>query len=276
MIARDIGEGRPLVLVHGFELDHRIMLPLEQALNGTPWRRIYLDLPWVLQEGSVRGSADAVAGSQDVADTVVAELRDYLGDEPFAIIGNSFGGMIARYVAHKLRSQVLGLATLAAVFTARHEDRDLPPRQVLVRDPALGAAPEDFLALAVVQTRQALAAFNQYILPGLQAGDQAVLKRIAADYSLSREPEAEFPEAFDAPSLHIFGRQDHVTGYNDGVALREHYVRGTFAVLDSAGHNVHLERPAVVSALLRDWLAGVESYAAGAYEGCVPERSGDS
>ena len=256
MIAREIGQGRPLVLVHGFELDHRSMLPLEASLEAGPWRRIYLDLPW-----AGHGGQSSAAGSQDVADGVVAELRDYLGDEPFALIGHSFGGMVARYVAHTMRSQVLGLATLGAVFTTRHEDRSLPARQVLVRDPELGAAAEDFLATAVIQTPEMLTAFNEFILPGLQAADQTVLARISGNYGLSREPEQEYPRPFDAPALHVFGRQDHVTGYNDGVALREHYVRGTFAVLDAAGHHLHMERPAAVSALMNDWLAAVDAYA---------------
>jgi pimeloyl-ACP methyl ester carboxylesterase len=55
--------------------------------------------------------------------------------------------------------------------------------------------------------------------------------------------------------LHLFGRQDHVTGYEDGWKLRDHYVRGTYAVLDAAGHNAHLERPELTAALVKDWLA---------------------
>lgn len=59
----------------------------------------------------------------------------------------------------------------------------------------------------------------------------------------------------EAPSLHLFGRQDHMTGYEDGWRLRDHYVRGTYAVLDAAGHNAHLERPELTAALVKDWLA---------------------
>lgn len=248
MIAREIGNGRPLVLIHGFEVDHRIMLPLEGALGDLPWRRIYLDLPWT--ENASPGTA---ASTQEVADGVVDELRDRLGEEPFALIGNSFGGMIARYVAHTLKDQVLGLATLVPVFTALHEDRTLPSRQVIHREPGLEAA--DFQDLAVLQTAEAFAAFCAYVLPGLQSADQQRIEKIAASYALDAEPETAHPEPFEAPSLHIFGRQDHITGYEDGWALREHYPRGTFTVLDAAGHNLHLERPELVSALIRDWIA---------------------
>ncbi|MCC9178387.1 alpha/beta fold hydrolase [Arthrobacter sp. zg-Y750] len=252
MIAHEVGQGRPLVLVHGFELDHRSMLPLEASLAGSSWRRIYLDLPWT--EQAVPGSA---ASAQDVADGVVNELRHRLGEEPFAIIGHSFGGMIARHAAHTMRSQVLGLATLGAVFTADHSKRVLPARAVIRADVPEHAVDDDFRDVAVIQTPGTLAAFNEFVLPGLRGTNQQMTERIAADYALRREPEAAYPEPFEAPSLHIFGRQDHVTGYEDGLALRDHYVRGTFAVLDAAGHHVYMERPAVVAALVDDWLASI-------------------
>lgn len=252
MIAREVGQGRPLVLVHGFELDHRSMLPLDAALAGSSWRRIYLDLPWA--ERAVPGS---VAGAQDVADGVVNELRQRLGDEPFAIIGHSFGGMIARHVAHTMRSQVLGLATLGAVFTASHSQRILPARAVIHADVPEQAADDDFREIAVIQTPGTLAAFNEFVLPGLRGTDRQVTERIAGNYALQQEPEAAHPEPFEAPSLHIFGRQDHITGYEDGLALRDHYLRGTFAVLDAAGHHLYMERPAVVAALVNDWLASL-------------------
>ena len=254
MIAREVGQGRPLVLVHGFELDHRSMLPLERSLADSPWRRLYLDLPWAARE-----VPDSVRSTQDVADGVVNEIRLRLGDAPFAIIGHSFGGMVARYAAHTMRRQVLGLATLGAVFTADSRQRVLPVRSVM--SPALAgpAADGDFLDIAVIQNPGTLADFHEFVRPGLDAADRQLTERIAADYALQQEPEAAHPEPFEAPSLHIFGRQDHVTGYEDGLALRDHYVRGTFAVLDAAGHHLHMERPAVVSALVTDWLASLES-----------------
>nr|WP_231703847.1 alpha/beta hydrolase [Arthrobacter sp. zg-Y179] len=246
-----------MVLIHGFGVDHRILLPLESALGDLAWRRIYLDLPW-----AENGSGKPAAGTQEVADGVVDEIRNRLGDEPFALIGNSFGGMVARHVAHILKDQVLGLATLVSVFTAVHEDRILPPRQIIHRDPALAMAAaegaSDFEDEAVLQTADVFAGFSEYVLPGLQGADQALMEQIAANYALDAEPELAHPQPFEAPSLHIFGRQDHVTGYEDGWAMRKHYPRGTFTVLDAAGHNLHLERPALVSALIRDWIERVE------------------
>ena len=254
VIRRVSGKGRPLVAIHGFGVDHRILLRLEEMVGTAEWRRIYVDLPWVQGAASVE-----VTSTQEVADGVQAEVREHLGDEPFAVIGSSFGGMIARYLAHELRDQVLGLATIAGVVEASHDRRILPPRQVVHSDAdvvaSAGEVRDDFEAVSVVQTVDALAAFNDHVLPGLRAADPAVMERIASSYALRVEPEAAHPEPFQGPALHIFGRQDDVVGYEDGWRLRDHYVRGTYAVLDAAGHNVHLEQPGIAAALIQDWLS---------------------
>ena len=253
MIAQILGEGLPLVVIHGFGVDHRVMLPLEDALDGSGWQRIYIDLPWAA------GNADTNVSSADhVAQTALNDIHKYLGDRPFAVIGNSFGAMIARHVAHVLRDQVLGLATLAGVYEPDHQARSLPRRQVVQEDPSVlalaGQVRDDYEEMSVVQSEATLEAFTRYVLPGLRGANQTVLERVAEEYALSVEPEVSHRAPFEAPSLHLFGRQDHVTGYEDGWKLRSHYVRGTYAVLDAAGHNAHLERPDLTAALVKDWL----------------------
>jgi len=229
------------------------MLPLEDAIDGSGWQRIYLDLPWAA------GNADThVSSASHVAEGVLDDIRECLGDRPFAVIGNSFGGMIARHVAHVLRDQVLGLAILAGVYEPTHQARSLPPRRVVREDPSVlalaGTVRDDYEEMTVVQSEATLEAFTRYALPGLLGANQTILERVAAEYALSVEPEVAHPAPFEAPSLHLFGRQDHVTGYEDGLKLRNHYVRGTYAVLDAAGHNAHLERPDLTAALVKDWL----------------------
>lgn len=257
MIAHTSGTGRPLVVLHGFGVDHRIMLPLEEMIGEAPWRRLYFDLPWA--EGS---EAAPVASALEVARGVLEEIDASLGDEPFAIVGNSFGGMIARHIAHERRYRVLGLATLASVVEPEHANRLLPPRTVIHRaEGVLERAEEDaadFDGIGVLQDDRTLEAFVRHVRPGLRGADRTMMERIAERYALPHVPDALHAEPFTAPTLHVLGRQDDVVGFEDALALREHYPRATYAVLDSAGHNVHLEQPATVGALLRDWLLRIE------------------
>jgi pimeloyl-ACP methyl ester carboxylesterase len=257
VFAHDVGSGTPVVLLHGFGLDHRSLLPLEPVFERSgPWRRIYLDLP-----GATETPAGSVVSTQQVAEAVVAEIRARIGDEPFAVLGNSFGGMIARYVAHELRSQVLGLATVAGVFIAPHDERTVPPRTILVEEPGivpvLGEALEQYGEDAVVESVDDARAFITHVLPGLRGADQAALDLIAQNYALDREPESAHPEPFDQPTLHITGRQDDVVGFLDAWGRLDHYPRASFAVLDAAGHNILFEQAELCAALVGEWLARV-------------------
>lgn len=252
-----VGSGTPVVLLHGFGLDHRSLLPLEATFTRSGgWQRLYLDLP-----GATRTPAGAVDGSQEVAEAVLEQIAALLGDTRFAVLGSSFGGMIARYVAHELRTQVLGLATLAGVFVAPRHDRRVPARTVLHREPGteplLDGALEQYREDAVVESTADARAFIRHVLPGIEGADQRALERIAQRYSLDREPEDAHPEPFTRPTLHITGRQDDVVGYADAWARIEHYPRGTFAVLDAAGHNLLFEQADACSALVTDWLTRV-------------------
>jgi pimeloyl-ACP methyl ester carboxylesterase len=257
--AHETGSGTPVVLLHGFGLDHRSLLPLEPAFERSRgWRRVYLDLP-----GATGSPANAIGSSQEVADAVVDEIRARLGDEPFAVLGASFGGMIARYVAHELRPRVLGLATVAGVFVASHAERNVPPRTVLREEPGigplLGAAVTQYREDAVVESTEDARSFLRYIRPGLDGADQQALERIAANYSLDREPEDAHPEPFRPPALHITGRQDDVVGYLDAWHRIDHYPRASFATLDAAGHNLLIEQLDLCQAMVAEWLRRVRS-----------------
>lgn len=253
------GTGTPVVLLHGFGVDHRVLLPLDPVFEAAGgWRRLYLDLP-----GAGGTPVGDVASTRDVVDAVEDELARLVGDEPFALVGQSFGGMVARQVAHDLRPRVLGLAVVAGVFVAEHARRDVPPSTVLRTDAEAlalaGDAADDYAEGAVVQSPAHVRAFLDHVRPGLLAADQEALERIAARYSLDREPEDADPEPFTRPGLVITARQDQVVGYEDAWARRTHYPRTTFAVLDAAGHDVQVEQPGLTAALVADWIARVRA-----------------
>jgi pimeloyl-ACP methyl ester carboxylesterase len=251
------GSGTPLVLLHGFGVDHRLLLPLDPAIESSgAWRRIYLDLP-----GHGGSPACDVSSTEDVVVAVESEIRERLGGEHFAILGSSFGGMIARRVAHDFRDQVLGLGAIASVFVATQADRDVPEPVVLWRDASvlegLGEMADAYAELAVVHTADNARAFAEQVYPGLIAADQDAMARISQRYALRDEPEDASPAPFMQPTLFVTGRQDQVVGHRDAWARVGHYPRSTFVVLDGAGHNVQIDQPGITSALVADWLERV-------------------
>ena len=111
---------------------------------------------------------------------------------------------------------------------------------------------DDYTAVAVVQSDDTARHFLEFAAPGAELADKVAMKKLTENYELGEQPEDEAP--FEKPTLILTGRQDHLVGFGDALRHLEHYPRATFATLDGAGHNVHFERPDLVSALVADWL----------------------
>ncbi|AYG03283.1 alpha/beta fold hydrolase [Gryllotalpicola protaetiae] len=262
------GSGAPLVLIHGFGVDHRILLPLDDAIAARGgWRRIYVDLP-----GMGRSPIGDIASAEDLVIELADTVRGAIGDEPFALLGNSYGGMLARRLAHDFGEQVMGFATLAGVFVAKHGERTAPPRTVLHEDAAIfegvpGAVADGYRGFAVWQSAAGLENFIETVQPGIELVDQAGLERIAENYAFEVEPEDQASVPFSKPALFIAGRQDDVVGYTDAWRRLDHYPRGSFLVLDAAGHNIIGEQLGLVAAAVGEWLDRVAAFRADAPNG---------
>ncbi|MCW6011057.1 alpha/beta hydrolase [Micromonospora sp. CPCC 205371] len=250
------GAGTAVLAIHGWTPDHRLMLGcLEPVFDARPgYRRLYVDLP-----GMGRSPAPpSIASSDDVVDAVLGFVDEVIGDAPFLLVGESYGGYVARALARVRPEQVRGLALICPVGTAlARAERTRPEHQVLRPDPELLAATDphvaaEFTEVAVVQTPETLRRFRDEILVGLDLADLDAMARIAERWELTTPPESGPP--YTRPTLILTGRQDASVGYADQYALLPHYPRATFAVLDVAGHNAQIEQPELFEALTREWL----------------------
>lgn len=244
------GEGLPLLVIHGRGMDHRLLLPLDDALaEGGDLERVYIDLPGCGATPALPGAG----GLREMADWLDALTSELIGDGPFAVLANSMGAALGRNLVARRRGQVRGLALVAPLVVLDLERRILPEKTVLRADPGLLAAldPDDaaeYEDVAVVQDRGNWEAFAAAVLPGLRAANQGAMERLWRGYRLE-----ERLGVFDGPALLIAGRQDHVVGFRDQLDLMHDWPRAELAVLDRAGHNVHLDRPEATRRLLIDW-----------------------
>jgi pimeloyl-ACP methyl ester carboxylesterase len=257
-----IGEGYPVVMLHGWTLDHQAMLhsmePVFEKRNG--WKRVYIDLPGM----GCSEPQPSIQNSDDMLAAVLHFLDDFIPNEQFIVCGYSYGALIARGIAHFRRNLVRGLLLFAPVIVAEHTERVLPERQILRKDPALISrlSSEDateFETMAVLQGEQEWERFREEILIPSQNASHEFLERIRRNgYGFTFDIDANSPP-FEHPTLIITGRQDHVVGFQDAWRLIDNYPRATFAVLDMAGHNLQIERSNVFEALVNDWLDRLES-----------------
>lgn len=247
------GAGTPLLFLHGNGVDHRVLLELDDVFASGDWERIYLDLPGF---GST-ARLDAPGGLPEIAEWLDQAVTELIGSARFAIVGNSLGGLLACELAARRGKQVLGMALLAPVVDPVAAHRTLPDHVVLEMDAAfletLDAADRGlYTELAVIQSQENWQRFKRAALPGLRAADLRAMARLGQRYFLTEPPEERL-SGCDRPMLIISGKQDSVVGFEDQRALALKFPRATVAELDAAGHNVHLDQPGVVHALLAEW-----------------------
>jgi pimeloyl-ACP methyl ester carboxylesterase len=257
-----LGEGRPILLLHGAPLDHRALLgcmePVFRDREG--WLRIYPDLPGM---GRTQGG-DWIASEDQMLQVILEFIDRVIPDQRFALVGHSYASYLARGIVYHRPQSVDGLFLLVPWIVYDWKRRSVPEKVTLVHDRALLAPldPDDaegFAFAAVVQDQKHWARYVAEWLPGLQAYDRRFFDRLLEHPPFSFDAEADATaEPFLRPTLILAGRQDHISGYRDAWDILESYPRATFAVLDRAGHRVQMEQETVFNALVNEWLDRVE------------------
>jgi pimeloyl-ACP methyl ester carboxylesterase len=151
-----IGRGKPLLLIHGFTTDHRLMKgcmePVFRKKSG--WKRIYIDLP-----GMGRSKAPSVKNADDMVDVLMEFLGSVVPSESFALAGESYGAHLSSGITNAVRDRVSGLLFICPVVFPESVGRTVPPFTVRRRDDAFmkRLTPEqekDFQPMAVVQSKE--------------------------------------------------------------------------------------------------------------------------
>ncbi len=252
------GTGRPIIMLPGIPSDHgvieRLMEPLFAQRDG--WLRLYPDLPGT---GRTPG-LNRLATQDQMLDAVLAFIDTVIPGQHFVLAGLSYGGYLARGVVYHRAASIDGVLLCAPAVTAPPAQAQLPPRTPLVEDPALIAQLDPGIAsLVVVQNPRVVEAVRE-VQGEVQLADHPFFERLEAAGPFSFNVD-RLPAPFGGPTLILTGRQDHICGYRDAWDLLDNYPRGTFAVLDRAGHFVNIEQDVLCQALMREWLDRVEEEA---------------
>jgi pimeloyl-ACP methyl ester carboxylesterase len=251
----ECGGGMPVLALHGAGVDHReIAGALEPIFCNVPgFRRLYPDLPGM----GLTPAPETITSNDDVLDILLSLIDSTIGDEPFLVIGQSYGGYLSRAIANRRPDQAVGLALICPVGA---HTRDVPKHEVLVSSADLpGELDSDleatYRSYFVVQTTETLRRFREYVAPAISLVDESSLMRIFSHWELRDRPEAA--KAYPHPVLVLAGRQDATAGHTGAWELIEHYPRATFAILDRAGHALLHEQPNLAQALVAESLTRV-------------------
>jgi pimeloyl-ACP methyl ester carboxylesterase len=266
LFVKVVGNGYPLVLMHGGpSQDHTSLLPLQPCAD-----RFTL----IFYDHRCNGRSDGAAVSSMTWENLTADaeaLRQTLGFEKWAVLGHSFGGNVALEYAlrypHSLSHLVL-MNTGADYWWVQQNAAEL-------------LAKRGYSASAVQAVRRF---FNGQLTPGEFAPTFMKFMRayfvhmnvlgMAREMLFGPRPKMR-PEALifagsqllngwtvmdrlgevQVPTLVIAGRQDFLYPPEHQAILADRLPNAELVLIERAGHNPHMERPAEVSEAIRRFVA---------------------
>jgi pimeloyl-ACP methyl ester carboxylesterase len=247
------GAGRPLVLLHGFPLDHRMWEA--QAALADHFRLVAPDLR------GFGGSPGTVASSvEQLADDVADLLGALHVTTPAVICGLSMGGYVAQHVAVRHPERVAALVLVDTKLEA-----DTPEARAARDDLAakVGRLGQGILADAMIPRLLA----DSPAARGLphRAATEAALRRMILEQPVPAIQAAlaalgARPDMTDAlrhvrvPTLLVVGAEDAITPPECLERAESLMPCARLLVVPQAGHMTPLEQPAVFNAAVLEFL----------------------
>ena len=261
-----IGHGDPLVLMHGGPgLDYQTMLPLQPLAD---------QFTLVFYDHRCNGRSEGSEVSTMTWDNLTADadaLREKLGFDRWTVLGHSFGGNVALEYALRYPqslSRLVLMNTGGDQWWVNHN----APELLAKRGYSPGAV------------RAARRFYNGQITPGeffrtyikfnnaynYHNSLLEIIQVILSGHTPKFNPEAlifgysqtlmgwsvmDRLNEIKVPTLVLAGRYDFLFPTEHQVALAAGIPNARLEIIENAGHNPHMEQPAAVQRLIRDFLA---------------------
>jgi 3-oxoadipate enol-lactonase len=249
----DRGQGRPLLLVHGFPLDHTMWAEQIEAIS--PHCRVIA--PDLRGFGESRTEvAETKVTMGQFADDLAAMLDALEIGEPIVYCGLSMGGYIGfqfwRKYAERLRGLVLCDTRAAADTPEAAAGRQAMADRVLKEGPG---------PVAEAMLPRLLGATSQRKRPELAEALRRVIMAnspqgiAAAALGMAERPDMTVAQKdIRCPTLVIVGQEDEVSPPAEMRGIAQAIPAARFVEIPAAGHMSPMENPAAVTAAIVDFL----------------------
>lgn len=249
----DEGAGPPLVLLHGFPLDHT-MWRHQVAFFAARHRVIVPDLRGF---GGSGGQRDVVR-MEDFADDVAGLLDELEVTEPVTLAGLSMGGYIAFQFWHRHAARLQRLILCDTRSVADQPEvargRQQMAERVLVEGPRLVA--DAMLGRLIYD---ALPASHRLLVDELRGVIERTDRRAiaAAQRGMALRPDVtSWLSQIQVPTLVVCGERDLISPLGEMQTLAAAIPGSCWAPIADAGHLAPLEQPEAVNRVLDDFLCG--------------------
>lgn len=268
----DRGRGLPLLLVHGFPLDHamwagqidslssrcRVIAP---DLRGFGRSRRKGDCPPLCGAGTVPFSpaAPEKLTMADFADDLAALLDALEIGEPVVFCGLSMGGYIAFQFLRKYAARLRGLIlcdTRAAADTAEAAAARVATAEQVLREGPATLADTMLPRVLGETTRRQRPDLVENVRRVMLAGDPRGIA--AASLGMAERPDMTASlSAIECPVLVVVGSEDVATSPAEMRGMAAAISGARFVEIAAAGHLSPLEKPAAVTAAIAEFVAGL-------------------
>ncbi|MFG1625502.1 alpha/beta fold hydrolase [Kribbella sp. NPDC049227] len=262
----DLGDGEPVLLLHGWPDSHEVWRHQITALGTTGYRTIAPDLRGFGQSDK-RGTVASYGMIQMVSDLI--GLLDAVGVPQAHVVGHDWGGAIGAVLAALSPERVASLTCLsvghpAAFAAAGWEQREKSWYMLLFQFPGVAErwlAADDFANLRAWSRHPDIESVIAHLRdPAALTASLGVYRAILPPESLIRPP-TDLPP-IQAPTMGIWSTED--------LAITEQALTGTAAFVDAPwryeringiGHWPQLDAPDHVNTLLLSFLTTLPTYA---------------
>jgi pimeloyl-ACP methyl ester carboxylesterase len=250
----DVGEGPPIVFLHGFPHNRSLWLPQLSALAGT-CRCIAPDLRG-FGDSTVSGPWTMTQYAQDVVG-----LLDVLNIPKVVVCGLSMGGYVAFELWRRAPDRIQGLIladTKATADNAEAKSKRLAMIDVVKQSGSGAVADAQITGMVGKSSRERN--------PGMVEDLRQMMSSAPADgvagalHALMERPDStQTLASISVPTLIIVGEEDALTPPKESRAMGEQIRGSSVQVIESAGHVSNLERPAAFNHLLNEFMERINS-----------------
>ena len=250
LVFEEQGQGLPIVLLHGFPLDHTIWEPLLPVLKEQA-RIILPDLRGHGLSPIGQGTSSMILMAADIA-----ALLDKLKIDKAIIVGHSMGGYAALAFAQAYPNRLAGLgliATQAAADTPEKRQDRLNQADEIGRKGMRHLA--EHMSTRLTTKPELVPSLRALILKMNPKGAIAALKGMA-----ERPDMTDFLPSITVPALVLAGLEDSLVHIERPRTMQKLLARAWLVEVPSAGHLPMMEYPQKVAEALDQLIEGVQGY----------------
>ena len=228
------GNSIPIILIHGYPLDHSIWAPIIPLLE----KEYHLILPDLRGHGASQASDGPLTMDQMAED--IAGLMDFLKVKRAILVGHSLGGYVSLAFARKFPQKLLGLSLVSSKSGADSSVQRNNRMVSIVEIEEKGIQPiAEAMSKKLVADRSFSPQLYQLIMKMDPAGAVGAVKAMA-----DRSDNSTILAELDVPILVLAGSADLLIPVEIHRQMAELSKNITYIELDGVGHMPMLESPA--------------------------------